>query len=322
VKRIGDKQQESHPTEVARLPACAGFPPIPARYGPPVPLRWCPTTHLPDPPLAGLFRLRYYGYRYYDPLTGRWPSRDPIGEMGGVSLYHFLHNDSVGNIDYLGQSPLIIGAVAAVAYGGVLLYDHYEDKANESAAARASAPMTIKVGKCEIFIAVGHGPADNDIIDRDRYMLDIHNREHNRNDPAPYFDNVKRISDIKKDNGDRRFHSIPEVPVQYYVDKCGRATVVACNARHFVSFPQNGWISEERYRMLDHHGGGEGGPWQNEYSKAKAAAMAEAPDLFETPCCCEKVTITIRVYSLDMRKEIKRLDRNGEQSITIRNPSK
>ena len=23
--------------------------------------------------------LYYYGYRYYDPVTGRWPSRDPIG---------------------------------------------------------------------------------------------------------------------------------------------------------------------------------------------------------------------------------------------------
>jgi RHS repeat-associated protein len=25
----------------------------------------------------------YYGYRYYDPVTGRWPSRDPIEEEGG-----------------------------------------------------------------------------------------------------------------------------------------------------------------------------------------------------------------------------------------------
>jgi RHS repeat-associated protein len=24
--------------------------------------------------------LYYYGYRYYDPISGRWPSRDPIGE--------------------------------------------------------------------------------------------------------------------------------------------------------------------------------------------------------------------------------------------------
>ena len=34
--------------------------------------------------------LYYYGYRYYDPLTGRWPSRDPIEEEGGVNLYGFV----------------------------------------------------------------------------------------------------------------------------------------------------------------------------------------------------------------------------------------
>jgi RHS repeat-associated protein len=27
--------------------------------------------------------LLYYGYRFYDPVTGRWPSRDPIGDRGG-----------------------------------------------------------------------------------------------------------------------------------------------------------------------------------------------------------------------------------------------
>ncbi|MBB5350675.1 RHS repeat-associated protein [Haloferula luteola] len=27
--------------------------------------------------------LLYYGYRYYDPVTGRWPARDPIEERGG-----------------------------------------------------------------------------------------------------------------------------------------------------------------------------------------------------------------------------------------------
>ena len=24
--------------------------------------------------------LNYYGYRYYDPVTGRWPSRDRLGD--------------------------------------------------------------------------------------------------------------------------------------------------------------------------------------------------------------------------------------------------
>ena len=47
--------------------------------------------------------LYYYGYRYYDPVTGRWPSRDPIEEEGGVNLYGFVRNDGVGEWDYLGQ---------------------------------------------------------------------------------------------------------------------------------------------------------------------------------------------------------------------------
>lgn len=45
----------------------------------------------------------YYGYRYYDPLTGRWPSRDPIGERGGVNLYGFVNNDGLNGIDRLGM---------------------------------------------------------------------------------------------------------------------------------------------------------------------------------------------------------------------------
>ena len=39
--------------------------------------------------------INIYGYRYYDPLTGRWPSRDPIGERGGWNLYRFVGNDGV-----------------------------------------------------------------------------------------------------------------------------------------------------------------------------------------------------------------------------------
>ena len=46
--------------------------------------------------------LYYYGYRYYDPVTGRWPSRDPIGEEGGMNLYGMVGNDAVNLWDYLG----------------------------------------------------------------------------------------------------------------------------------------------------------------------------------------------------------------------------
>ena len=47
-------------------------------------------------------RVTDYGYRYYDPVTGRWPSRDPIGEDGGINLYGFVGNDGVNKWDLLG----------------------------------------------------------------------------------------------------------------------------------------------------------------------------------------------------------------------------
>ena len=48
--------------------------------------------------------LYYYGYRYYDPKSGRWPSRDLIWENGGVNLYG-NSNDFVNAVDLLGWIP-------------------------------------------------------------------------------------------------------------------------------------------------------------------------------------------------------------------------
>jgi RHS repeat-associated protein len=46
--------------------------------------------------------LCYYGYRYYNLQLGRWPSRDPIGEDGGLNLYGFVGNDGVNRTDLMG----------------------------------------------------------------------------------------------------------------------------------------------------------------------------------------------------------------------------
>jgi RHS repeat-associated protein len=64
------------------------------------------SNHLkqPDNPGPGMC-VSFYGYRYYDPVTGRWPSRDPIGENGGVNLYGFVYNSPLSWIDVLGGSP-------------------------------------------------------------------------------------------------------------------------------------------------------------------------------------------------------------------------
>ena len=60
--------------------------------------------------------LYYYGYRYYDPSTGKWPNRDPIEELGFELLrygdirdeigrstpYTFVVNNPISAIDFLG----------------------------------------------------------------------------------------------------------------------------------------------------------------------------------------------------------------------------
>jgi RHS repeat-associated protein len=52
--------------------------------------------------------LLYYGYRYYSPPTGRWPSRDSIAEDGGPNLYGLVGNDSLSDIDALGEKAYLM----------------------------------------------------------------------------------------------------------------------------------------------------------------------------------------------------------------------
>jgi RHS repeat-associated protein len=56
----------------------------------------------PLDPTTGLY---YYIFRFYDPNTGRWPSRDPIEEDGGINLHGFVGNDGVNEWDRLGETP-------------------------------------------------------------------------------------------------------------------------------------------------------------------------------------------------------------------------
>jgi RHS repeat-associated protein len=49
-----------------------------------------------------------YGFRYYNDTTGRWPSRDPIEERGGLNLYGFVGNQGVSRFDYLGLETITV----------------------------------------------------------------------------------------------------------------------------------------------------------------------------------------------------------------------
>ena len=52
---------------------------------------------------------------FYHPGTGRWLSRDPIGERGGLNRYGFIGNTPVSHIDRLGLAVLFGGPGAGMA---------------------------------------------------------------------------------------------------------------------------------------------------------------------------------------------------------------
>jgi RHS repeat-associated protein len=59
--------------------------------------------------------------RAYDPYSGRWLSRDPIGEHGGINQYVYAGDDPVNFVDRTGKDPLIgatVGGIAGAIYGG------------------------------------------------------------------------------------------------------------------------------------------------------------------------------------------------------------
>jgi RHS repeat-associated protein len=47
--------------------------------------------------------LLYYGYRYYNPSTGRWTGRDPAGEEACPGVYAYVDNHPVDAVDCLGE---------------------------------------------------------------------------------------------------------------------------------------------------------------------------------------------------------------------------
>jgi RHS repeat-associated protein len=64
-----------------------------------------------------------FGSRDYDPETGRWTGKDPIGFGGGdTNLYGYVANDPVNFIDPSGNCPWCLGAVVGGVAAGVATY--------------------------------------------------------------------------------------------------------------------------------------------------------------------------------------------------------
>jgi RHS repeat-associated protein len=62
--------------------------------------------------------LVHFGARDYDPVIGRWTTRDPLGFAGGdTNLYGYVLQDPVDLIDLKGKDPALAAAGAVIGLG-------------------------------------------------------------------------------------------------------------------------------------------------------------------------------------------------------------
>jgi RHS repeat-associated protein len=105
--------------------------------------------------------LLYYGYRYYNPGTGRWISRDPIEEGDGPSLYAFVHNNASNAHDLYGLSD---------SPGQGNKKDYGRRPIDRGTASKAAADgcckylLTIKIFEAHLDIEHGQTPFINSFI--------------------------------------------------------------------------------------------------------------------------------------------------------------
>ena len=133
-------------------------------------------------PLASTFTHRFstkpwcqatgfceYQYRKYNPNLGRWMSRDPMGEKGGVNIYALCGNQVTSNVDSLGNDPRY--DYSFLSWSKNITYHNANDTVFKSGKGgsrslgltkaseilRSISPKIVKVGECCAKVEHGFG---------------------------------------------------------------------------------------------------------------------------------------------------------------------
>ena len=124
-------------------------------------------------------KLYYYGYRFYVPESGRWLSRDPIGEYFQRHLYSFVKNNGVRHFDLLGLLAIYIGGAGEEEWQKQL--DTFRKQAGcdeafnnkEHAEIEKRIRDAVKGNPCEPIIIVGHSYGGDTAMDVAASLKDL-----------------------------------------------------------------------------------------------------------------------------------------------------
>jgi RHS repeat-associated protein len=95
-------------------------------------------------------KLTRFGARDYDPETGRWTAKDPIGFDGGdPNLYGYVLNDPINFIDPNGEVAIAVPIGIAIGVGGRVAAGWAARQAAARAAAAAAAAAASARSTCD-----------------------------------------------------------------------------------------------------------------------------------------------------------------------------
>lgn len=112
------------------------------------PVQWSSEYH--DTELA----LIYYNFRCYNPASGGWTRRDPIGIKGGFNLYMYAQNAPIQRFDVRGEYTQLL---CCLAYAGLSIWNMYDRLSSDTCAGKEGLDwlMCIGVNVVESFLPAG-----------------------------------------------------------------------------------------------------------------------------------------------------------------------
>ena len=101
-------------------------------------------------------RVVISGYRYYSPEIGRWLSRDPFGEYGGVNINVFIQNNPINTIDWIGLcDPVTASMIMQASSSSLVAGEALDTYSKTSEYKRANDNLALKL--TEGFKNIGEG---------------------------------------------------------------------------------------------------------------------------------------------------------------------
>lgn len=102
---------------------------------------------------------------YYNSTTGRWLSRDPVGEREGLNLYGFGKNDLQSMVDTDGRAILLPGIIGGLVVANVYYWNQAlkplpDPNPPAEMFPRRDCAQNFIVHKCTIVIVLGHADFD------------------------------------------------------------------------------------------------------------------------------------------------------------------